>query len=1023
MKTPERQKALLAELQRRGIDVSSYLDTNKADATNFNEMPPYPQQKPPILSVRHPSPFELRGSVNKIFLDELTERGYFNQLNKTKSYKNKPDVSSVDIGKPSTTEHLKHGRQYSIQERSPSVKEFYRDMTTPLSADLTKGGRWFNDDWKEYVRRSAINLFKNMGSFPVDMARAIDKDPTQFMIDFATFIPKELNELYKVVGANWEINPDFDFSKITEVLIPDSYRSATSGGRNYGRMLEERPTKDRPIRETNELIQRIPPEKIAEARKNLVENPLGAVVLLLPFFKRAIRKTSGGLGTTINKVCDKIQDNFACYGGDLKNPLGKAIVGEVRKRHAEIEKANYNSVEYRRKMEKGLKASDKEDLIFAIEKTENPWRLDTKKTQPYERLSTKAKSRLMELRQRFNDVRDRVNKSGASDDLAFIENYVTHFWKIKRKTPEFDQAVAYFRENNPFAKKRAFTTMQEGIVEGFKPKYNNIFDILEQYERINTRVVQNNTLVRTIKDLKIGDIIEDTADKTLPLRDKLIKLPDQPMPDNYLKINSGALHRALQGKKKSVGLGRDFTKSKTKGTEVWVHPEIYKPLKTIFDEPFTGNFLHRVETLNAVLKKLRLTASFFHHIALTESALYSGILPWSCIKGVKLLKDKRIRNDMLNSELQIGAISDVQRGRVRNFLKDMEVATRNIKGAHQGAKLFRKGNDLWDGALWDYYHPGLKAFTWYTSLGKVLKKHKSLTPSQMKEVKRAVARFTNNAFGGQNWNALLKSAKWRQLMHLAFLAPDWTISNIKIATSAFKTKRGGLGAGVEGSLARKYWLRALPSFYFYSNLANKALSGHFMWENEKDHKWDIDTGEKDDKGRRIYTIASKQVREPIRWLTATAHEAAVKSAPAIQLLCEGATGRSVTGWPTELQRRKERGEDVNIFEEIFLRGEAIGRHALPFSMGENNIGFSFPMRRGANPKREKGKYVRKILDLKNKGKINEACDLLLYWNIQFPQRMIEDKDVNEEARERKNRRDSNKALKEIEEDMNKGIKQ
>jgi hypothetical protein len=461
----------------------------------------------------------------------------------------------------------------------------------------------------------------------------------------------------------------------------------------------------------------------------------------------------------------------------------------------------------------------------------------------------------------------------------------------------------------------------------------------------------------------------------------VIMLPEATVPDGYVGINSGALSRAMGGLPKS--------------TEVFVHPDIAKPLKTVFDQPLTGGLYRPAEVINAFTKKLRLSASFFHHIALTESALYSGVLPWRFIRGKKILKDRRFRNDALEHGLEVTTPSDVQRGIVRNSLLNLENATRGIPGAHQGAKVFRRANDLWDAALWDYYHRGLKAYTYHALTERTLKKFDHLTPSEVRTAKQSIARHVNNAFGGQNWGALLKSPKWRQVAHLFFLAPDWTLSNIKIATSAFKTKRGGLGAQIEGQLARKYWLRAGLVFFSASNLANYGLSGHWMWENEKGHEFDIDTGERDDKNRRIYMVGSKQVREPFRWLMHPVREAVVKAAPVWGMLVEQSPiGSNLIGWESEWKKREQYGPEMSTFEEAWLRARALGKHAVPFSLSNSNIYFTWPIRRGVDPKRGKSTQVGKILDLQIEGRDKEALGELVYWNLYFPSNPITEKDVS-----------------------------
>ena len=868
-----------------------------------------------------------------------------------------------------------------------------------LSSDLTKGERLFDNDWAERSFRMAHNATKGLAKVPVNLAQGFVADtknpdnyvtlpnggtgfvPKETLKGFATFIPTVINETLSTSGHWYELNPDFEIDKVVENLSIGLMRENVHA--DYSGGIERPPNRDKQLPDFAPF-QKIPEEKVQEARDKFVEDPSGAILLLLPWMKGALRRTSKSVGVGLELTTKKIQDNFAAYGGDLATPLGRESVSYVRQRHAELLKANARAVEFRKSSEKGLKNAEKEDMVFAIQRTENPWRLDTNRSQPFQRLGRKARDQLWGIKQRFGEIREAVNKSGASQDVGFIKDYVSQMWRVTKGSKDALALVNHYKTNNPFAKSKLFESYQWGINRGFKPRYRNIYDILEQYERTNARVVQNNTLVRSLIDIRqdaFGEApIRMAGKEELPGIAPVIMLPDKTVPDGYVPIKSNALSLSLGGRAKS--------------TEIFVHPDIAKPLKTVFDQPLTGKIYHVAETINAFTKKISLAASFFHHIALTESALYSGVLPTSFIRGKNLLKDRRIRNDMFNSGLEVNAPSDIQRSVVRNSLLGLEEATRNVPGVYQGAKLFRKANDLWDASLWDYYHRGLKAYTYHSLVEKTLKKFDNLTPAEIKIAKQSVARHVNNAFGGQNWEALLKSPKWRQVAHLSFLAPDWTLSNVKIATSAFKTKRGGLGAQIEGGLARKYWVRAGLVFFSVSNLTNRALSGHWMWENEKGHEFDIDTGAKDDKGRRVFMVGSKQVREPFRWLLHPVREALNKAAPVWQIMSEQVIGSSLTGWQTEWKQRERYGPDVSPLEEAWLRGKTVAKHAVPFSMGNSNIYFTWPIRRGIDPNRGKSGQVSKILDLRIEGRHKEALGELVYWNLYFPTNPINISDVS-----------------------------
>ena len=641
---------------------------------------------------------------------------------------------------------------------------------------------------------------------------------------------------------------------------------------------------------------------------------------------------------------------------------GKAAKELVWNRRVELNKKAYDFGEWRSSREKGLSNAEKWDMVGYLEGTNKG-----------EGLSNRAKGVAGEVRHRFNETRKAINESGYSEDVNFLEDYVTHFWD----GPDAAKTamVNYFRTNNPFAKQRRIDTYALGEKFGLKPRFKNIFDIVSEYERISQQVVENNRLVKSLKKMKNENN-----------RAMIYLAGHKNIPTGYVSMESPALARASSNM---------YTRNRGINT-VYVHPEIVKPLNTVFGKPFTGKFIRAVETINAVTKKLKLSASFFHHIALTESAAYSGLNPFNFRKGIKLLKDPRFRNELLESGVDIGAPSDVQRGIVNNALNKIAESSRKMVSVP--GKGIRKANQFWDWALWDQYHRGLKSYAFYDKYSGYLKKHPNATAAELKAARREIGTHVNNAFGGQNWELLLKSPKWRQVAHGLFLAPDWTLSNIKIATSAFKP-------GLEGALARKYWLRAGFTFFTVSNILNKALSGHWMWENEPDrnakgltglrsmisgHRLDIDMGTRDEKGRREYIKLSKQVREPLRWIIDPLHEAKVKTSPALQMGYEQVSGESITGWPTDIKG----GE--TLWQQIPERAKTLAKHAVPFSLAGNNALMSFPTSKGMNPtaRGHRGEWRMDILDLFIAGKNKEAKKMVDEWNKQFPKYKFTSKDIN-----------------------------
>jgi hypothetical protein len=66
--------------------------------------------------------------------------------------------------------------------------------------------------------------------------------------------------------------------------------------------------------------------------------------------------------------------------------------------------------------------------------------------------------------------------------------------------------------------------------------------------------------------------------------------------------------------------------------------------------------------------------------------------------------------------------------------------------------------------------------------------------------------------------------------------------------------------------ARRYFKNAFIAMMVMGNVANYAMSGHFMWDNKDGYKLDIELPGRDGKGRRMYVHAGKQYLEPFEWM-------------------------------------------------------------------------------------------------------------------------------------------------------------
>lgn len=550
------------------------------------------------------------------------------------------------------------------------------------------------------------------------------------------------------------------------------------------------------------------------------------------------------------------------------------------------------------------------------------------------------------------------------DDVGFVEHYVTHIWKIPKDRK--GEVLNYFTTHNPFTKKRTIPSLEAGIKLGLKPKTTDISELLRTYDQFKIKTVFNMKFAESLKNM----VDSETGLKVMMRVDK--------GPADWPTIDHPSLSRAM-----AIGsLGEKGVILKK--VPVKVHPEIADEVKAVFSQPFKSPVISTLETVNAFTKKSMLSFSFFHHFALTESAFSSGIgrkamSMWNPYKIYNALKNKDYEifkrmpaaQDSISHGVTYGALPDFQVARVREGLLSVERATENIPVIGRGAKAVRTANDLWDKALWDYYHNSLKLFAYEKQVMKALKHGNKITQKQygrpmnraeIEEAKNQIGQFINDSFGGQRWELqrFFKDARNRQMMHWLLLSPDWTFSVLK---QAFAPVKGHLlsqgGSTLERKLAGKvlkkrgisFWVKAILYYNIVSQSANLVNSEiwldepRFTWQNDPGHKLDIFAGFNED-GTKRYIRPGKQFREVMEWSYEPEKKLGAKLSPVLsEVIRQAGKVDPGSGYPTEFK-------DKEFFPSVPKRLVSVAKMGIPFSMrhlvdgSPKNFMFTLPASKG-----------------------------------------------------------------------------
>lgn len=178
---------------------------------------------------------------------------------------------------------------------------------------------------------------------------------------------------------------------------------------------------------------------------------------------------------------------------------------------------------------------------------------------------------------------------------------------------------------------------------------------------------------------------------------------------------------------------------------------------------------------------------------------------------------------------------------------------------------------------WQYFHPSLKMTAFSTLYEKALMDPR-FAKIPMNEIAQGVAAHVNNAFSGLNWERMWVGAPGQKWLRLLMVAPDWTLSTIKLGADLFANQvarvpflgRDMVAPAVRAAYARDYAVRAGIFTFGLLELANLAtssdpmtflktgqLDGHYMSDNEEGKRAQLALPLTED-GKRLYWLPMKQ---------------------------------------------------------------------------------------------------------------------------------------------------------------------
>lgn len=472
-----------------------------------------------------------------------------------------------------------------------------------------------------------------------------------------------------------------------------------------------------------------------------------------------------------------------------------------------------------------------------------------------------------EIADKIGESFDKLHALAKENDVleAYIENYITQLYKDK---PEEVYKKLYpaggmrlgtkFR----FARQRKIPNTDEAEKLGLHPIYD--LDTVIQ--------IYTNSLYRTLANKQFVDFLKEMKNKDgLPLIMRTDKAPP-----NYVMVTEPAFNRYMWAGEKETVEGKETYLVKI---PCKADPQVAKIINDMVNpfvryKSWAGRTL---TTAQGVVKRLIMYNPMIHgwnvfsdtldeanfNFITAFKATFRGKVP------DKLMKELDFKDvDELDLDaVQHGLASDVvwaARSELYEKMKTLE-NTEVSKILQPLIKL----RDFNDKVLWGNIVLGSQRYVYLLNIAKLTKKNPDMDIDQIKSM---AAHYTNDLLG--TLPSIIFTKNEANLLRLFLFARNWTVSNLRLLTGALGQtgtskiipgflRHKGLSAEEANKLAphyQKHLIKGILALILMTTGINSVIKSTqeekptvwLPWEAEKGHEFDIDTGLRDKRGRKIY---------------------------------------------------------------------------------------------------------------------------------------------------------------------------
>lgn len=379
-------------------------------------------------------------------------------------------------------------------------------------------------------------------------------------------------------------------------------------------------------------------------------------------------------------------------------------------------------------------------------------------------------------------------------NIGRVTNYVNHRWEHESGLGAKIGDENYQRTRSANMRERTIPTLMTGLEVGLTPKSTDIVDLMSYYSRHNAEAVANKGLIDALENVKIYETDADGE----PIASVSLLTREEP-----------ELAREKYELYDVPGAGI-----------VWVHKEASKWFANVFgalhksgESEGLNKLLHVLEVVSGTMKKINLSFSGFHLLALSEVYLAQAPFSQYPIKGWKnfakyLVVDcikkgtspayanPEVFKDAARHLVKLGASDDYAASEVlvlTEKFKDILLDARK-KMAEAGlgktaskvvtgpdviiASLLDWSNKGMDKILWTWMHDGLKLAA-YDLYAKNIRKRagkEGWDETTIDKMLDEAGQYVNDMFGGQYWELINVNPSLVKILRAFYLSPDWLIS-------------------------------------------------------------------------------------------------------------------------------------------------------------------------------------------------------------------------------------------------------